>query len=280
MTVDLFSRFSKQENTSRNCHRQGCDSTSFSRSGTRGTPMNCSISFSIGKGREVVPNWRPCSRFSTPETSFRHHHKQEYPSTPFCRIGLNLWKGKFIRFDRMSFLHAWYCRVWSPDACMTHHLTVFGRVVSVMPRFIHVAFWTGCGNPGVRSIFWCWKVLVSQFHLDQDNIWLWLEDWTDPGVSTDPCNKFRIWRYTLSQLTTLQIFHDDPLLEHVSQASVPTCQFLEAPTFDITDRSPSRLISPCLGMIHLVSTEPKRFITPIRHCSVDTELICWMICAK
>ena len=101
-----------------------------------------------------------------------------------------------------------------------------------------------------------------------------------PGVSTDPCNKFRIWRYTLSQLTTLQIFHDDPLLEHVSQASVPTCQFLEAPTFDITDRSPSRLISPCLGMIHLVSTEPKRFITPIRHCSVDTELICLMICAK
>ena len=50
------------------------------------------------------------------------------------------------------------------------------------------------------------------------------------------------------------------------------------PPFEITDRSPSRRISRCLGTIDQVSPESTRQ-TKSQHLR-DTELICWMNCAK
>ena len=108
---------------------------------------------------------------------------------------------------------------------MTHHLTVFGRVIWVMRRFLHVAFWaSGYDNPGVRY-------------------------------------RLEILR---SRWTSLQIFHDDhavglPLLEHSSLVSAPTYPLLEAPTFDIT----VHLRDGCLHAEEKYTKYPlSQFITP------------------
>ena len=90
----------------------------------------------------------------------------------------------------MSFLDAWCNLVWCHNACVTYHFTTLRRVIWTTIRFLHEAVWaSGFDNPGVRSVFCCWRCLSFVSVLIKTTYDSDLKNWTDPGVNTDPCNE-------------------------------------------------------------------------------------------
>ena len=69
-----------------------------------------------------------------------------------------------------------------------------------------------------------------------------------------------------------------PLLDHSSWVLVLRSPLLAVPFFEITYRSPSQQFLH--AQVRLIMCQLSRFFTPTRNCSEDTELICWVHCAK